>query len=97
MNLKPFRVLTVEDDKSFATSLRQSLESLRHTVECVVSVYERLARARQGDFDVVLADLKLPGPGGLELLGGLKIIGQLRASKPHLPVILTKEMAGERV
>src|SRR5438045_9555813 len=88
MSAQPFKALIVEDEVSFAALLKETLENQGHTVECVVSIYEGLARARNGDFDVVLTDLVLPGPSGLEPLGGLQIISQLRVAKSHLPVIL---------
>jgi two-component system, NarL family, invasion response regulator UvrY len=43
---------------------------------------ELLAKARQGDWDVVLCDLNMPGRGGLEALKQLKLM------LPKLPVLI---------
>ena len=88
MNIQPYKVLIVEDDNNVAAALKNELQSQGYTVDCAVSVHEGLARAKHEDFDVVLTDLWLPDPGDLKSPGGLKTVCQLRAVKPHLPVIV---------
>ncbi len=76
------RVLVIEDEKSFATLLKQSLEKEQLCVEVAARLDEGLALAQGGSFDVVLTDLYLAGRSALELTS------RLRALNPHLPVII---------
>ena len=80
--LKQIRILVIEDDAGFAWLLKKLLEEEGYQVEVAGSVAQGLPRAQSGDFDVVLSDLYLGGPTGLEL------VSQLRTANPHLPVIL---------
>src|SRR5438477_7460954 len=88
MKTPTHKILIIEDEQAVARSLKTVLELVGHHVETVASADQGLIRATETLFDVVITDLQLPGPGGLELLGGFKLISQLRAAKPHLPVIL---------
>lgn len=72
-------VLLVDDDDSLSKGLAGIIEELGHSVSCVVSAEEALTiiGADKCKFDVVLADVKLPGISGIELLekmsaGGVK-------------------------
>src|SRR5438046_6122934 len=83
------KVLTIEDDTSFAKLLKVSLEEIRSgpvkeqiRVELATSLDEGLARAQEGEFDVVVADFHLGVRKALELTA------RLRTLRPHLPVII---------
>lgn len=76
------RILIIEDDNSVASALQDLLRAEGFTVEMQTDSAAGLAAAQNGIHDVVITDLQMPGVGGLE------IIEQLQATKPHLPVIL---------
>jgi nitrogen regulation protein NR(I) len=76
------RVLIIEDDAGIASSLKHVLESEGATVETTADATDGLARARDAKVEVVLTDLQLPGPNGLQ------IIKELHRARPRLPVIL---------
>ena len=76
------RILIIEDDNSVASALQDLLRAEGFTVEMQTDSAAGLAAAQNGIHDVVITDLQMPGVGGLE------IIEQLQAAKPHLPVIL---------
>lgn len=64
----PRRVLLVEDDPLQARALRRLFESCGLTCHLASTVPEALeAIARQPAFDIIVSDLALPGPSGLEL------------------------------
>jgi DNA-binding NtrC family response regulator len=76
------KVLLIEDDGSVAASLKKGLEAEGYDTATAARGDEGVVQATQGNFDVVITDLKLPG------LSGLDVVGQLCKLKPMLPVIL---------
>jgi len=75
-------ILLIEDDASLATGLKRVLTGEGHTVTLESRGDDGLARARNGEFDVVVTDLRMPG------LGGLDLVRELHAARPRLPIIL---------
>lgn len=66
-------VLLVDDEKAFVEALAQRLRHRRVTVDCVFSGTEALKRLDNDDsIDVVILDLKMPGPGGIETVKAIK-------------------------
>src|SRR3954454_18333384 len=76
------RVLVVEDERTLAGFLEQSLRAEGHAVTVVHDGDRAAAEALGVDYALVLLDLMLPGRGGLEVLDAI------RARKPELPVIV---------
>jgi LmbE family N-acetylglucosaminyl deacetylase/CheY-like chemotaxis protein len=78
-----YRVVIVEDDGDVALYTKTLLEKRGGCVATVVSD-PFLARDVIAEFDpdVVVTDIEMPGMSGLEL------IGQLRADKPEIPIIV---------
>jgi two-component system nitrogen regulation response regulator NtrX len=75
-------VLVVDDEKSIRDSLRKVLEYEGHTVTEATSGRVGLDEARDGAFDVVLLDIKMPG------MDGMDVLRQLAQDDPDLPVIM---------
>lgn len=65
-------ILIVEDDSGFAGFLRRALESSGYAAVTASSSDEGLAMAVSGKHDIILADINLPGIGGLALLEKVK-------------------------
>lgn len=61
------KILFVDDDDKILSMLRRNL-SHRYDVETAVTPAEALAVVRQGGVAVVVADLRMPGVNGFELL-----------------------------
>jgi DNA-binding NtrC family response regulator len=76
------KILLIEDDASTAASLQKVLCAEGYEVETAGRGDEGLAQARDGDYHVVVTDLRLPG------LSGLELVAQLHAAKPKQPIIL---------
>ncbi len=66
------RVLVVDDEPTVARLLCDALEEQGHTVECVADGASALALALAGDFDAIVADLRMPGMDGLELFRAIR-------------------------
>lgn len=67
-------VLIVDDDDSFATAVGRIVQELGHTSQRAVDGQDGLAKFHEGDFDVVIADLKMPRMGGIEFIREVKKI-----------------------
>jgi len=76
------RVLIIEDEKVFATLLKQSLEKEGFSIEWAANLNDGQARAESGDFDVVITDLYLPEGTAMNLTD------RLHETNPQLPVIV---------
>ena len=79
------KILIIEDSAKDAALFGHLLETEGYAVEVATDSVQGVARARSGDFDVVLTDLNLGGPSFDE---GRDVVAQLHAANPHLPVIL---------
>ena len=76
------KILLVEDDSSLAASLRQVLELSGYQVTVAATGEAGRERAGETRFAAILADFKLPG------LNGLELVKQIREENRRVPVIL---------
>ena len=79
--MKP-RVLLVDDEPKICAALAGDLVSEGFDVVFVESGDEALAAFRDGIFDIVLTDLRMPGKSGWDTFA------QMASSRPLLPVII---------
>ncbi|HEX4508909.1 MAG TPA: response regulator transcription factor [Burkholderiaceae bacterium] len=84
MNLshEPPRILVVEDDPDIAALVALHLSDLPARVEQVHDGGVALRLAREGGFDAMVLDLRLPS------LGGLDVCRELRAGGSPLPILM---------
>ncbi|MBI4677186.1 MAG: response regulator [Elusimicrobia bacterium] len=66
------RVLILDDEPTVGERLKPALEKLGFVVEVFTKSREALKRLDERDFHVVVTDLKMEGPDGLEVLGLVK-------------------------
>lgn len=83
------RVLLVDDDELVRESTRMLLEVLGHSVTTAASGEECLLKLQDGEQDLVLLDLNMPG------IGGAGTLPLLRARCPGLPVLLATGRADQ--
>jgi DNA-binding NtrC family response regulator len=69
-------ILIVDDDESFATALGRIVKELGHTSERAVDGQDGLAKFNEADYDLVIADLKMPRMTGVEFIRELKRINK---------------------
>lgn len=73
------KILVVEDEESIAIGVRDALEHHGHKVDVAIDGTSGLKHAREGQYDLLILDLMLPGLSGFELLKTLRSEGaQLR-------------------
>ncbi len=76
------RILIVEDEHRIATSLKKGLEQEHFVVDLAFDGISGLDMASEGNYDLFVFDLMLPGKDGLT------IIKELRAKQIHTPVLI---------
>ena len=75
-------ILIVDDETEFLELIEKRLSRRNMRVTTAANGPAALELARQGDFDVVVMDVRMPGMDGLETLRHMKEI------RPALPVLL---------
>jgi len=78
----PSRILLIEDDEAFRRMLEEALGELGHEVVPSGSAEDGLVRAREGAFDLILTDVRLPG------MTGVAAIPLLREAAPGTEIIV---------
>ncbi len=76
------RLLVVDDDESMRTALYESLSSCGYEVETAENGADALVKFKEGQFAVVVTDMRMPMMTGMDVLRGVKKIS------PPTPVIL---------
>jgi diguanylate cyclase (GGDEF)-like protein/PAS domain S-box-containing protein len=84
MNLRPNRVLIVDDNEMNRDMLARRLERKGYVVDMAASAHELMERVKKQSPDLVLLDIEMPEISGLE---GLQMIRELY-SPIELPVIM---------
>jgi two-component system OmpR family response regulator len=82
------RVLYVEDDRMIGAAVVQALKDAAYAVDWVTDGESALLAAKADDYQLVLLDLGLPKPDGLDVLRGI------RKSLPPVPVIIVTARDG---
>lgn len=75
-------IIVVEDEKIVRVSLVEALKQEGHTVLPVSDGNEALRTLEEGQFSLVITDIRLPGAGGLDILR------KSLAESPSTPVIM---------
>ncbi len=76
------RVLVVDDEESIRQLLTKALALAEYEVEAVSEARTALDRLRLGTYDLLVADLRMPG------MDGFALIREARRLQPALPVII---------
>ena len=85
------RVLVVDDEEGIRDLLSRTLALAEYDVDTTsdgVSALDRLRDTRDG-YDLVIADLRMPG------MDGLTLIRQVKQINPHLPIIIITGYSSE--
>ena len=83
------RVLVADDEESIRELLARTLALAEYDVETVGDARAALDRLRQADYDLLIADLRMPG------MDGLLLIREARRMHPTLPVIIITGYSSE--
>lgn len=86
------RILLTEDDESVRAFVSRALELDGHRVETACDGLEAMERleARDGDFDLLVSDVKMP------LMDGIALAHKAAGQWPGLPILLMTGFADQR-
>lgn len=70
------RILLVDDDRAFRISTSTLLREEGHLVEEAADASQAVEALKQGGFDLILLDLRMPGMGGIDLVEVLRRWGE---------------------
>ncbi|HNZ69079.1 MAG: sigma-54 dependent transcriptional regulator [Prolixibacteraceae bacterium] len=76
------RILVIDDERSIRNTLKDILEYEKYEVDLAEDGPKGLEKIKNGEFDVVLCDIKMPGMDGIEVLDKLSEISA------DLPVVM---------
>lgn len=76
------KVLVVDDDPVVGKSVERVLGSQGYAVICAADGQSALDKLQREDYDMVYADIKMPG------MSGLDVAERVRAHQPWLPVVI---------
>ena len=76
------KVLLVDDEEEFTSTLAERLESRGLSVNCVSSGKEALIAVEKTSYDAIILDLQMPEMDGIETLK------RLQANNPDLQIII---------
>lgn len=76
------RILVMEDDESISAALEMILAEAGYEVEVAGSGEKALELFAQKPFDLIIADLKLPG------ISGMEVIKQVKEKNPKMEVVV---------
>lgn len=80
--MAPLRVLLIDDEEELVSTLEERLMLRGIEVEGVTNGADAIGRVREKKFDVVVLDVKMPG------IGGLEVMGRIRSEQPGIKFLL---------
>ena len=80
--MKRKKALVVDDEKIVLDSVHKILEEENYEVDVTLSSRQGLDWAIQGEYDIVLADIRMPE------IGGMRVLRDIKRARPSLPVIM---------
>ena len=78
-------ILVVDDERAIRNSLKDILEFESHKVEIAENGLEGLEKVKNGKFDVIFSDIKMPQMDGIEFL---KALIEERGDMPVIMIIV---------
>jgi len=82
MRKNRFKILLVDDEKEFVESLSERLELRNLDADIAYDGEQALQAVKEGDPDVMVLDLRMPG------IDGIDVLRRVRKSHPDLQVII---------
>jgi DNA-binding response OmpR family regulator len=83
------RILLVEDNRSYAETLKVNLEVEGHEVLLALTGPDGLEMAKQDSPDLIILDLMLPG------MNGFTVLQRLRETRREMPVLIMTALGAE--
>ncbi|MCF8262287.1 MAG: sigma-54 dependent transcriptional regulator [Melioribacteraceae bacterium] len=75
------KILVVDDDEVFLSSLKKTLENENHTVDYLSNPIKAVEYSNLHKYDLLISDVKMPGMNGIELMN------EFRKNQINIPVV----------
>ena len=76
------KILVIDDERSIRNTLKDILEYEKYEVDLAEDGKKGIEKVKQGEYDIILCDIKMPGMDGIEALE------QLHPLAPDTPVVM---------
>lgn len=80
--MKPKKALVIDDEQIVLDSVCKILEEENYEVGTSLSSRQGLDWAIEGEYDIVLTDIRMPE------IGGMRILRDIKRAKPFVPVVM---------
>ena len=88
--MKNFKILLVDDEEEFVTTLAERLELRGLQARAALNGEDALQMIEADTPEIVILDVLMPG------LGGLEVLRRIKAKYPKIPVILLTGRGSEK-
>ncbi len=88
--MKEFKVLMVDDEEDFVTTLSERMKMREVDSEVALDGEQALQRVEDEIPDVMVLDLKMPG------IDGLEVLRRVRKAYPQIPVVILTGHGSEK-
>ena len=88
--MERMRALVIDDEQIVLDSVSKILADENYTVDVSLSGREGRDWAIQGQYDIVLTDIRMPD------IGGMRVLRDIKRAKPSLPVVMITGYASVR-
>ena len=88
--MKEFKVLMVDDEEDFVTTLSERMKLREVDSEVALDGEQALQRVEDDIPDVMVLDLKMPG------IDGLEVLRRVRKAYPQIPVVILTGHGSEK-
>ena len=82
MKMEKLKVLLVDDEREFVESLSERLQLRKLKAEVAYDGEQALRAIEEGEPDVMVLDLRMPG------IDGMKVLRQVKKKHPHVKVLV---------
>ena len=76
------KILVIDDEQIVLDSVKKILNQENYDVDTAISSRRGLDLATQGDYDLVLSDIRMPE------IGGMRVLRDVKRARPGLPFVI---------
>ncbi len=70
--MKTTKLLVVDDEENIRILFKEELEDEGYEVDMAANGYEALEKFKNGTYDLIILDIKMPGMDGIQVLNEIK-------------------------
>jgi two-component system response regulator AtoC len=82
------RILVIDDEEGIRSFVAETLALAKHEVTTAADGHEAFALLDRQGFDLVITDLRMPGPGDSKTDAGMAVVHKVKDEQPDVEVIV---------